>query len=194
MRGLFDGIDLTSDWPFTPEMQSAFIDRLMAQHDAFVAVGLLPAKWRSKRTKAGKGWKLVPPARPKSFGPVLKDIAERLGLDVMERRERVAQKHASLYKDIQSDTISGHPEKVRVYGIDPASWQSMTEILDRRADPPKPWESPTSVEDLTVEEVGVAKVADTVKIPHIGNAGYVARIRITSIVHPMPERRRIASG
>jgi hypothetical protein len=154
LRGLFDNIDLTSDCPFTPETQRVFIDRLMAQHDAFVAVGLLPAKWRSKRTKAGK---LTPPARPKSFGPVLKDIAERLGLQVIERRERVAQKHAPLYKVIQSDTFSGHPEKVRVFGIDPESWQMMMSIIERRKEPPKPWETPTCLEDLTLEELGIGR-------------------------------------
>lgn len=153
LRYLFDGIDLTADFPFTPEMQAVFIDRIMNKNDALAGrdVGLLPAKWRSKRTKAGK---LVPPARPKSFGPVLKDIAERLGLRVVEQRERVCQKHALLYKHTVNDNFGTPPKQVRVYGIDPASWREMTEILDRRADPPKPWESPTSIEDLTVEEVG----------------------------------------
>lgn len=191
LSALFDGIDLTAGCPFTPEMQVVFIDRIMDRSDALVAVGLLPAKWRSKRTKAGK---LMPPARPKSFGPVLKDIAERLGLQVWERRERVCQKHALLYKHTVNDNFGTPPKQVRVYGIDPESWQSMMDIIERRKAPPKPWETPTCLEDLTLEEVGVAKVADTVKIPHIGNAGYVARIRITSIVHPMPERRRISSG
>ena len=151
----------------------------------------MPAKWRSKRTKAGA---LNPPARPKSFGPVLKDIAERLGLQVLERRERVCQKHALLYKHTVNDNFGTPQKQVRVYGIDPASWREMMEILDRRADPPKPWESPTSVEDLTVEEAEAAKVADRAKFPHIGTAGYVARIRITSIVHPMPERRHWLTG
>ena len=152
----------------------------------------MPAKWRSKRTKAGA---LNPPVRPTSFGPVLKDIAERLGLRVVERRERVAQKHASLYKDIQSDTFSGHPEKVRVYGIDPASWREMMMILDRRADPPKPWESPTSVEDLTVEEAGVdyLDISPTNGRRQVG--AIMAFLPAGAIMRDLSEgRRRIASG
>jgi hypothetical protein len=192
LRYLFDGIDLTADCPFTPEMQVVFIDRIMDRNDALAApdVRLLPAKWRSKKTKAGK---MMPPARPKSFGPVLKDIAERLGLRVVERRERVCQKHALLYKHTVNDNFGTPPKQVRVYGIDPASWREMMAILDRRADPPKPWEHPTSVEDQTVEEAGdgiLWSVFPKRPSPHIVNAGHVARIRVRSIIYPMPERRR----
>jgi hypothetical protein len=69
----------------------------------------------------------------------------------------------------------------------------MMDIIDRRADPPKPWESPTSVEDLTVEEAGdgiLWSVFPKRPSPRIANAGDVARIRIRTIIHPMPERRR----
>lgn len=137
-----------------------------------------------------------PPARPKSFGPVLKDIAERLGLRVVERRERVAQKHASLYKDIQSDTFSGHPEKVRVFGVDPASWREMMAILDRRADPPKPWEHPTSVEDLTVAEAGdgiLWSVFPKRPLPRIGSI--MERALVGAIMADLTEgRRRISTS
>ena len=151
----------------------------------------MPAKWRSKRTKAGT---LVPPARPKSFGPVLKDIAERLGLQVLERRERVCQKHALLYKHTVNDNFGTPPKQVRVYGIDPASWQSMMEILDRRADPPKPWENPTSVEDLTVEEVGVdyLDISPTNGRRQVG--AIMAFLPVGAIMGDLTEgRRRIAS-
>jgi putative DNA primase/helicase len=187
LRDLFDGIDLTADFPFTPEMQEVFIDRIMDWNDALVAVGLLPAKWRSKRTKAGK---LVPPARPKSFGPVLKDIAERLGLRVVERRERVCQKHALLYKHTVNDNFGTPQKQVRVYGIDPASWREMTEILDRRADPPKPWESPTSIEDLTVEEVGVDYLDISPPSGHRQVGAIMADLAVGAIMADLAEGRR----
>ena len=52
-----------------------------------------------------------------------------------------------------------------------------------------------AMHDGGLSEAEAAKVADKVKTsPRIANAGHVARIRIRSIIHPMPERRRIASG
>jgi hypothetical protein len=54
------------------------------------------------------------------------------------------------------ETNFGTPQKqVRVYGIDPESWQSMMDIIERRKAPPKPWETPTCLEDLTLEELGI---------------------------------------
>lgn len=48
-----------------------------------------------------------------------------------------------------------------------------------------------AMHDGGLSEAEAAKVADKVKTPpRIGNAGYVARIRIRTIIHPMPERRR----
>ena len=194
LRYLFDGIDLTADFPFTPEMQAVFIDRIMNKNDALAGrdVGLLPAKWRSKKTKAGK---MMPPARPKSFGPVLKDIAERLGLRVVERRERVCQKHALLYKHTVNDNFGTPAKQVRVFGIDPASWREMMEILDRRADPPKPWESPTSVEDLTVEEAGVDYLDISPPSGHRQVGAIMAFLPVGAIMGDLTaDRRRIASG
>jgi hypothetical protein len=72
----------------------------------------------------------------------------------------------------------------------------MMDIIDRRADPPKPWESPTSVEDLTVEEAGdgiLWSVFQKRPLPRIGSI--MERAPVGAIMADLAEgRRRIASG
>ena len=132
LRQLFDGIDLTEEHPFTPEVQEVFLDRVMARREALVAAGILPERFRS--TYRWKGREPKTPPRPKHFKRVLSDIAEQLGLRVAEVRKRLSQNSPSLYKDIQSEGVLGQQDnRTRVYGIDPASWQKMQDILTRRA-------------------------------------------------------------
>lgn len=150
LRWLFDGIDITEEHPFTPEMQERFLDRVMERRVALVAAGVLPERFRT--TYRGKDGKPKPPPRPKHFKRVLSDIAERLGLRVAEARKRLSQNPPSLYKDIQSEGFLGQQDnRTRIYGIDPASWQEMQDILGRRADPPQPWADAFDDETVTPE-------------------------------------------
>ena len=147
LKWLFDGIDLTAEHPFTPEMQKLFLDRVMARREALVAARILPERFRT--TYRGKDGRPKAPQRPKQFKRVLSDIAERLGLRVTEVRKRLSQNTPLLYKDIQSEGVLGQQDnRIRVYGIDHGSWQEMQSILARRADPPQPWQE--DFEDVTV--------------------------------------------
>lgn len=148
LRWLFDGIDLAKEHPFTPQVQERFIDRVMERREALVAAGLLPERFRSMYR--GTGGKPKEPPRPKHFKRVLADVAERMGLRVVEVRKRLSQNSPLLSKDIQSEGVLGQQEnRARLYGIDPASWQEMQAILDRRADPPQPWSDAFNDETVT---------------------------------------------
>jgi hypothetical protein len=121
---LFEGVDLHAAYPFTPEMQETFIDRVMARRNALVAAKIMPERYRSG-------------PRPKHFKRVLEDLLARFGMHAQEQRRRVAQNTPLLYNSIQSEGVSGQQEKRRFYGIDPASWAHMQSISDRRQNQPK---------------------------------------------------------
>ena len=135
LRGLFDGIDLTAEYPFTPEAQEMFVDRVMAQRVPLVAAKILPTKYRTEYV--GKGGVTKAMQRPKNTKVLLKGVLERLGFCVTETRIRLSQNMPPLYKDIQSEGVLGQQDnRVRVYGISAESWAFMQGIRDREQPEP----------------------------------------------------------
>lgn len=174
LKWLFAGIDLRAEYPFDPETQEKFTDRIMERRLALTAAGILPSKY------AADGM-----TRPKQFKRVLDDAVSRLGLRVAEARTRVCQNTPSLYSNIQGEGISAQPQQVRIFGICPASWAEMEELVHPKPEAPSMPIKPISsdpVADLAAERrKRMASATVMAKHMRIARAGLIPGQRMASI-------------
>lgn len=123
---VFNGIDLTA--PISADDAETILDRVMVQPHVYAACGIVGPKYAAKFRGAKGG--LMPTPRPKQAGREVREILERCGLQVSQKRVRSVPKPYSVLTT--EERFGTEDNREYRYQVSPESWAFMAGILERR--------------------------------------------------------------